>query len=196
MRSIFSLKKTSCFITFLALSFSVTSVNARVIPYKGSTEGVAAAAPASIKSSKEDPAISRTREQVKMLDDLYKTAVVLITEHYVTDPSILSAASAAKALFAAMKKKGWHDVRLVGLTDILNNPGENAPKDAFEKQAKKLLLAGESSHEQVINKNGKRYLRMATAVPVVMKKCIMCHANFEGNDGAIGTLSYTVPVIE
>ena len=41
-----------------------------------------------------------------MLDDLYKTVVVLVTEHYVTDPSILSAASAAKALFAAMKDGG------------------------------------------------------------------------------------------
>ena len=51
-------------------------------------------------------AVARTRQQVLMLDDLYKTAVVAITEHYVNDPSTLSAASAAKVLFAAMKAKG------------------------------------------------------------------------------------------
>ncbi|MCK5188510.1 MAG: DUF3365 domain-containing protein [Methylococcales bacterium] len=189
----FSRKVLSFFILFV-LSSMASGVNARVIPYQGSTKNTINKA--ATKTTKEDIAIKRTREQIRMLDDLYKTAVVLITEHYVTDPSILSAASAAKALFAAMKKNGWHDVRLVGLTDILNNPSENAPRDAFEKQAKKRLLAGESSHEEVISKNGKRFLRMATPVPVVMKKCIMCHANFEGNNGNIGTLSYIVPVIE
>ena len=36
-----------------------------------------------------DAAVKRTRRQVKMLDDLYKTAVVLITQHYVTEDSAL-----------------------------------------------------------------------------------------------------------
>ncbi len=103
MQSIFSPKKTLCVFILLALSCVTASVNARVIPYQGDAKSTVAST--TIKSSKEDPAITRTRQQIKMLDDLYKTAVVLITEHYVTDPSILSAASAAKALFAAMKKK-------------------------------------------------------------------------------------------
>ena len=57
-------------------------------------------------STDDNAAVARTRQQVLMLDDLYKTAIVAITEHYVNDPSILSAASAAKVLFAAMKAKG------------------------------------------------------------------------------------------
>lgn len=64
-------------------------------------------------------AVDRTRSQILMLDDLYKTAVVAITEHYVKDPSTLSAASAAKVLFAAMNKNGWHEARLLGFTDVL-----------------------------------------------------------------------------
>jgi len=143
----------------------------------------------------EDPAITRTRQQALMLDDLYKTVIVLVTEHYVKDPSILSAASAGKAIFAAMKEKGWHEVRLVGLTDVINNP-ENKPADDFEKTAKKKLLAGDGSYEEVISKDGKRYLRIATPVPVVMEKCVMCHANFKGNKGNIGTLAYTLPLVE
>lgn len=63
-----------------------------------------------------------------------ETVVVLITEHYVKDTTILPAASASKALFAEMKKKGWHEVRLLGLTDKLFNP-DNKPSDAFEQQA-------------------------------------------------------------
>jgi Protein of unknown function (DUF3365). len=144
----------------------------------------------------EDGAVERTRQQVKMLDDLYKNVVVLITKHYVKDPSTVPvAATTSKALFAEMKKKGWHEVRILGLTDVLSNQ-ENKPSDAFEQAAAKKLLAGEAWHEEVVEKGGKRYLQVATGIPVVMEKCIMCHANFKGNKGNIGALSYTVPVVE
>jgi len=143
----------------------------------------------------KDPAVERTRQQVLMLDDLYKTVIVLVTEHYVKDPSTLSAATAGKAIFAAMKQKGWHDVRLVGFTDVIYKP-ENKPADAFEEAAKKNLTAGKATHEEVVTKDGKRYLRMATAVPVVMEKCVMCHANFKNNKNVIGALAYTVPLVK
>ena len=47
-------------------------------------------------------AIERTRKQVRMLDDLYKTAVVLITTHYVKDETSFPAGGAAVALFDAI----------------------------------------------------------------------------------------------
>jgi hypothetical protein len=157
--------------------------------------GIALSAAEKTSSSKKDVAVERTRQEVKMLDDLYKTLVVLITEHYVKDPTTLPAASASKALFAEMKKKGWHEVRLLGLTDKLFNP-DNKPSDAFEQAAAKKLLAGEAGHEEVVEKGGKRYLRAATGVPVVMEQCVMCHPDWKGNKGNVGALSYTVPVIE
>jgi hypothetical protein len=146
-------------------------------------------------SSSKDAAVERTRQEVKMLDDLYKTVVVLITEHYVKDTTILPAASASKALFAEMKKKGWHEVRLLGLTDKLFNP-DNKPSDAFEQAAAKALVAGKEAHEEVVEKSGKRYLRLATGIPVVMEQCVMCHPDWKGKKGNIGALSYTVPVLE
>jgi hypothetical protein len=142
-----------------------------------------------------DTSLARTREQVRMLDDLYKTAVVLITEHYVATPSTLSAATAAKALFAEMEKKGRHQVRLLGFTEALMNPA-NAPADAFEKAAAAALLAGEGSHEEVVTEAGRRYLRYATPLPVVMEKCLMCHPTWQGNTGSIGSLSYKVALID
>lgn len=143
----------------------------------------------------EDPAVARTRKQVKMLDDLYKTAVVLITTHYVNTDKDLPAGSAAIALFDAMKKKGWHEVRLL---DATGDPLEdhNSPQDDFEKKAVAAIKAGSDFQEQVIEKDGKRYLRAATPIPVVLQKCTMCHENYKGLKAgqAIGALGYTVPI--
>lgn len=58
------------------------------------------------------------------------------------------------------------------------------------------LTSGEASHEEVVIIDCKRYLRKATPVPVVLEKCVICHANFKNNDGIIRTLSYTDPIIE
>jgi hypothetical protein len=142
-----------------------------------------------------DPALQRTRKTVKMLDDVYKTAVVLITEHYFEKDSDLPAGTAAIALFDAIKKKGWHEVRLL---DASGEPIEekNSPRDAFEKEAVKQLKAGKDWHEQEVEKDGKRYLRAATPIPVVLKKCILCHENYKQFSGAqpIGVLSYTIPI--
>ena len=130
-----------------------------------------------------------------MLDDVSKSAVVLITEHYVQEDSDLPAGTAAIALFDAVKKKGWHEVRLL---DATGEPIEekNSPRDAFEKKAVQQLKAGEVWYEEEVKKEGKRYLRAATPIPVVLKKCTMCHENYKQFSGAqpIGALSYTIPI--
>src|SRR3954470_5827547 len=86
----------------------------------------------------DDAAVARTRKQVLMLDDLYKTAIVLITEHYVDESSDLAAGAAFQKLFEAMKAKGHHEVRLLDGTGEPYNE-KNAPRDAFEKDAIKAL---------------------------------------------------------
>lgn len=130
-----------------------------------------------------------------MLDDLYKTAVVLITTHYITAESSLPAGSAAIALFDAMKQKGWHEVRLL---DATGSPlmAKNVATDAFEREAIARLKAGESYYDTVAEREGKRYLRAVTPIPVVMEKCIMCHPNYaQARQGEpIGVLAYTVPI--
>jgi len=147
------------------------------------------------EDAQEDPAVVRTRRQVRMLDDIYKTAVVLITEHYVNEDSDLAAGEAAKALFAAIKEKGWHEVRLL---DATGEPIEdvNLPRDAFEKAAIAKLKTGAAWHEEVVSRDDRKYLRAATPIPVVLKKCVLCHDNYadvkEGHP--IGALSYTVPI--
>ena len=158
--------------------------------------GMVVAQSRSADKPKVDPAaVERARKQVKMLDDLYKTAVVLITEHYVHKEDDVSAGSAARLLFKAMKDKGWHDARLI---DATGQPYEekNAPADDFEKSAIAKIKAGESFVDTVVVKDGKTYLRALTPVPVVMDKCVMCHAHYKNatKGAAIGAVGYIVPV--
>jgi hypothetical protein len=117
---------------------------------------------------------------------------VLITKHYVEESSDLPAGEAFKVLFAGMKEKGWHEVRLLDATGEPINK-ENAPQDAFEKRAIKALLAGKPYYEEQDERDGKRFLRAATPLPIVMKKCTMCHGNYR-DQKVIGALGYTLPL--
>ena len=143
---------------------------------------------------KSDPAVERARRETKMLDELYKNAIVLITKHYVEESSDLPAGSAFKALFQTMKDSGWHEVRLL---DGLGQPieEENLPRDEFEKAAIAAILAGKPSYEQIETKDGKRTLRTVTSLPMVMQKCVMCHENY-ADKKIVGGLGYAVPVLD
>ncbi len=146
--------------------------------------------------SNDDAAIKRTRKTVRMLDDIYKGGIVAITANYVNDKDTIPAGTAFKQVFKSAEEKGWHTVRLVdGLGEPLNE--ENAPMDKFEKKALKSLVAGETAwYEKEEMIDGKRTLRVATAVPVVFEKCIMCHDNYEGvpKGQAIGALTYKITI--
>jgi uncharacterized protein DUF3365/methyl-accepting chemotaxis protein-like sensor len=143
----------------------------------------------------DDAAVARTRKQVMMLDDLYKTAIVLVTENYVDETSDLAAGAAFQKLFEAMRKKGHHDVRLLDATGQPYND-KNLPRDDFEKAAIAALKAGKPTYEQVVDKEGKRYLKVATPIPVVMQKCTLCHPAYEKakSGESIGALAYTIAV--
>jgi hypothetical protein len=140
-------------------------------------------------------AVERTRKTVRMLDDVYKTTVVLITDKYVNDENDFPAGSAAIALFSAIEKTGSHGVRLL---DVTGQPYDekNVAKDEFEKQGVRQLQAGKDYFEQIIEKDGKPYLRAMTPVPVVMQKCVMCHPHYADakKGAAIGAISYTLPI--
>ena len=164
------------------------------------------AKPESAQAKQEDQAVvdqatdkplERARREVKLLDDIYKTSIVLITEHYVKDKDDLPAGEAFILLFETMQKKGWHEVRLIDATgDPIND--ENSAKKGFETKAIKELVAGKAIYDEVIEEDGKRFLRSATAVPVVMDKCITCHDNYADlpKGRAIGAIGYKVPILD
>jgi hypothetical protein len=143
-------------------------------------------------SAPDKAALERARLQVKMLDDLYKTAVVKITEVYVGQQGEVPAALAAAEIFHAMKQKGWHNARLV---DASGKPKRkaNAAETDFEKKAVDAMKSGKTYYEEVgTDKDGKPLLRAATVVPAVMKECAACHKVKMGD--LLGTIVYEIPV--
>jgi hypothetical protein len=162
--------------------------------------GVAAAA-ISAETRKQDPkpeadpAVERARKFVRTVDDIYKRAIVLITDKYVHNEDDFPAGSAAVRLFEDISKGGSHQVRLI---DVTGEPyvETNVAKTPFEKEGVKRLQGGESYFDQVAEAGGKRELRAMTAVPVVMQKCVMCHPHYKDvkPGAAIGAISYVVPI--
>lgn len=153
---------------------------------------LAAAEPAGAPA---DVAVARTRKSVRMLDDIYKTAIVLITDKYVNSKDDFPAGGAAVEWFKQISQKGWHDVRLLDATGQPES-ATNVAKDDFEREGIKSLKLGKDFVEKVEKRDGKYYLRAMTPVPVVMKKCALCHPHYtQAKPGeAIGALSYTLAI--
>ena len=110
------------------------------------------------QDAKPDQALERTRKTVRMLDDIYKAAVILITDKYVNKEDDFPAGSAAIALFDAVKQKKWHEVKLL---DVSGKPydDKNVPKDDFEKTAATELKSGKDYLDRVEMRDDGRYLR-------------------------------------
>jgi hypothetical protein len=142
-----------------------------------------------------DPALERTRKQVRMLDTIYKGSIVVVTKQYVSDKTDVPAGTLFKQIFALAKEGGFHEVRLLDATGEPYND-ENRPRDEFEKKAIAALKSGKDWYEVEIEKDGQRMLRVATPIPVVMEQCISCHANYaDAKKGeAIGALGYIIPI--
>ena len=112
----------------------------------------------------EDSAVERTRGQVKMLDDLYKNAVVSITKRYIGVQDKQPAIMVAQDVFGAMRKQGWHSAKLVDATgEPLNDA--NAPQTDFEKEAAREINSGKPYFDRVVGEGKDRHLLAATVVP-------------------------------
>lgn len=143
----------------------------------------------------DEAAVERSRKTVAMLDNVYKQAIVLITDKYVHTMDDFAAGSAAVLLFERISQGGDHKVRLIDVTGEPYNP-DNVAQDAFEREAVERLKNGAALYDEVVDIDGRPHLRSMTAVPVVMQRCVMCHEHYadvkEGHP--IGAISYTVPI--
>ncbi len=186
-------------ISALAMCLLVMCGTAAVLAEKNvAVEAAQEAAPEAAQEAAQKPdsaAIERTRRTVRMLDNIYKQTIVLITDKYVHDEEDFPAGSAAVLLFDKISKSGSHQVRLM---DVTGEPYEeaNVAQDDFEKEGVKRLRAGADYVEEVVMREGKPELRAMTPVPVVMQKCIMCHEHYaDAKPGeAIGAISYRLSI--
>ncbi len=178
----------------LAVGALASAVLVTVLLLSGVTITIADEKPAGAKQP-EKAAVERSRKTVHTLDNIYKQVIVLVTDKYVHDEDDFAAGSAAVLLFKNLSGSGSHSVRLL---DVTGQPYDekNVAQDDFELEGVKRLKAGAEGYDQIVSKDGKFYLRAMTPVPVVMKKCIMCHDNYSDVKPGepIGAISYTVPV--
>jgi hypothetical protein len=152
---------------------------------------VAKGDPPKLEKGKEH-AIANARRETKMLDTLYKTAIVSVTQNYVQDESSIAAITTFVPVIEAMKQNQWHKVRLVdGLNDAINP--DNSPQDEFEKSAMRQILAGKNQVDLVAAVDGKQVLRTMTTLPMASDKCVLCHANFLGKT-VVGGIAFEVPL--
>lgn len=172
--------------SLFALSLAIVVILGSYLPFAMAAETTTAP---------DESAVNRTRDTVKMLDNIFKQTIVLVTDKYVNDEDDFAAGSAAVLLFKNISESSDNTVRLL---DATGDPyeSENVAKDAFEKEGIKRLKAGEKGYEQVVTIDGKPFLRSITPVPVVMQKCVMCHAHYaDAKKGEpIGAISYTIPI--
>lgn len=178
---------------WIVLSVSIASIGHSWRPATAQEAESSQSDQASEKKAKKP--IERTRKQVRMLDAIYKGSIVLITKQYVEDENDVPAGSVFKQIFAIAKENGFHEVRLLDATGEAYND-ENLPQDEFEKSAIQQLKAGKDWYEKIVREDGKRYLRVATPIPMVMDKCILCHSNYADVEAGvpIGALGYKVPI--
>lgn len=179
--------------TVLAAAILIPSLLAGLLA--GLLPGVTVGADETPAVAASDEAVDRTRESIATLDNIFKQTIVMVTDKYVHDESDFAAGSAAVLLFKNITESSDNEVRLI---DATGDPydSENVARDEFEKEGVKRLKAGAERHEQVVEKDGRPHLRVLTPVPVVMQKCVMCHAHYaDAKPGEpIGAISYTVPV--
>lgn len=180
-------------LSILAVCATVALVGFSIAKSKNGQVAVAVEKKSATKPDKA--AIDRSRKVTQTLDNIFKQTIVLITDKYVNDEDDFAAGSAAVLLFENISKSGDNKIRLI---DATGEPydDENVAKDDFEREAIKRLKSGAKLYEQVVNVDGKHLLRTVTPVPVVMKKCVMCHDHYaDAKKGEpIGAISYTVPI--
>ncbi|MBC8555908.1 MAG: hypothetical protein H8D23_40360 [Candidatus Brocadiales bacterium] len=129
------------------------------------------------------------RQTVKMLDEMYKTFIVLITDEYVKDETMFSALTVSKKVFEKMSSKGWYKAKLLDATGDPHNP-ENSPRTKFERDAIEAFIDGKSFYEKVEKIDGVYYYQAATSVSIVTDGCTICHPHNKHGD-LLGGISYT-----
>lgn len=154
-----------------------------------------ARAETSAKKSYSEEQLEHARRTVKVLDEVYKRIIILVTDKYVQEEDDFAAGSAAVLLFKQMSEGDSHRVRLI---DATGEPYEeaNVAQDDFEKKGLEAIKKGAAEFEEITQVDGKPTLRIMTSVPVVHERCVMCHEHYKNAKAgeAIGAMSYSIQI--
>lgn len=172
-----------CFILTIILNLVCFDLSARELEHDSYVK---------IEDIRMEKAVKRARRMVKILDEMYKTFIVLITDEYVEDDTMFSALTVSKKVFEKMSTKGWYKARLLDATGDPHNP-ENSPRTKFERDAIEAFINGKSFYERTEEIGGEYYYKAAASVSIVTNGCTICHPYNKHGD-LLGGFSYTFPL--
>ncbi len=96
---------------------------------------------------------------------------------------------------SVMLFEGWAMQRVENVWKSHPFNPENNPRDEFERDAIKAMIAGKTYFEKIEKIEGKDHLRAVTSVHAVMKGCISCHPDRKFGD-LLGGIAYIIPLEE
>jgi methyl-accepting chemotaxis protein len=111
--------------------------------------------------------------------------IVVARDHVGNPDAIPFPATATREMGEEANKSGLYSARLISQNPL--NPA-NTPKDAFETEALKAIMAGADSYMRQEDVNGVQTFRRATPDKAVNASCISCHADKQVGD-TLGVLS-------
>jgi hypothetical protein len=153
------------------------------------TAGVAGAAQKPPAKQAEPLPPEEARRMVRMMDDIYRSAVLTTQRMYVHDPGTAAAVTWAKQVMRDLHGKGWPEARIFASTDRPLNP-DNKIADDFEREALLAFKQGKSAFE----KTEGGVFRYASELRVTDKSCLMCHVRNKEGD-LLGGVSYRALVL-
>ena len=129
-------------------------------------EAITRVAPTSDEVSSEDQA----RRQAEILHTaMHATLQVVHHRYYQEDEGLLLPAATLKEVFAEMEKEHGVKLRWLAVEGQVMNTDHSA-RDAFEREAVKVLKSGKPKYEQVENGTYRR------AGPITLSNhCLKCH---------------------
>lgn len=118
------------------------------------------------------------------------STVVVAKDHLDNPNAIPFPATATREMGDEAMKTGLFGTRLFS-----QNPlnAQNSPKDTFETEALRAIMAGADSYSRMEDANGTPTFRRATPDKATSAACISCHSDKQIGD-TLGVLSVTMPM--
>jgi hypothetical protein len=135
-----------------------------------------AAPPGSPPDGASGAAVTRAREQAKLMHGIYASTLDVMHHYYFrTDRAVLPA-RALEDVFADMQSRAKVKARWIAVNAKAMSV-DHQPASAFEKDAARAIAAGKSEYERVAD----GYYHRAGAIPLG-SGCVNCHTGFFAKD--------------
>ncbi|WP_447972144.1 methyl-accepting chemotaxis protein [Nitrospira sp. Kam-Ns4a] len=118
---------------------------------------------------------------------------IQVTKEHAGNPDAIPLpATATREIAEELSQKGIFNARLISATPL--NPG-NSPKEPFEAEALKAIMAGADSFARIEEANGTLTFRRATPDKATAAACVGCHQGKQVGD-VLGVLSVSLPMAD